>query len=145
MAAVPRVATAAVVFALVAAVSVPVIGARPLPVPPVPPVVTSSLMLVLLGGEVRGAAVAVSLPFPLSVPLPVLDGRARPGARARALPLVARSAPTAVAVATGRLGVTVAVVSDLGLEVGQQRRGLMSARRRAAAVGARTGAGAVGP
>lgn len=52
---------------------------------------------------------------------------------------------TAVAVATGGLGVTVAVVADLGLEVGQKRRGLMSSRRRAAAVGARTGAGAVGP
>ena len=56
-----------------------------------------------------------------------------------------RSAPAAVAVATGGLGVTVAAVADLGLEVGQKWQGLMSSRRRAAAVGARTGAGAVGP
>lgn len=76
MAAVSRVATTAVVFALMATVSVPVVGAGPVSVPPVSSVVTSSLMLVLLGGEVGGAAVPVSISLPLSVPLPVFDGRA---------------------------------------------------------------------
>lgn len=42
----------------------------------------------------------------------------------------------AVSVAPAGLGVTVAVVAGLGLEVGQEGRGWMSAWRRAATVGA---------
>lgn len=43
----------------------------------------------------------------------------------------------AVSMASAGLGVTVAMVAGLGFEVGQEGRGWMSARRRAATVGAR--------
>ena len=143
--AVPRVPSAAaaaatVVFALVAALPLPlpVVGAGPLVFPPLPAVVPAApLVLVLLGGgEVRGTALPVPLPLPLALPF---DGGARPGARP--LPLVSRAAPAAAAVATGDLGVAVAVVTGLWFEVGEERRGLVSPWRRA--VGAR--ARAVGP
>ena len=131
---------AAVMFALVAALPLafPVVGAGPLVLAPLPAVVPAApLVLVFLGGrEVRGPALPVPLPLPLALPF---DGGARPGARA--LPLVSRAAPAAAAVATGDLGVAVAVVTGLWLEVGEERRGLVSPRRRA--VGAR--ARAVGP
>ena len=137
--AVTGVPAAAVMFALVAAL--PVVGAGPLALPSLPAVVAAApLVLVFLGGrEVRGPALPVPLSLPLALPL---DGGARPGARAGALPLVSgAAAAAAVAVATGDLGVAVAMVAGLWLEVGEEWRGLVSPWRRAAGARAR----AVGP
>lgn len=140
--------TAAVVFALVATLplSVPVVRARPLPVPPVSSMTTSSLVFVFLWREVKGAAVSVPLPLPLSVPVSIhFDRSAGPRPRAWALPLVARSSSAAVAVAAAGLGVAIAVVAGLRLEVGKEGRGWMSPRWRAATVRARTWTRTVGP
>lgn len=125
---VARVSAAGVVFALVAALPLPVVGAGALPLPPLAAVAGGSLVFVFLCGEFVGAALAL----PLSVPVPLhLDWRAG----ARAFPLVTR--PAAVTVASAGLGLTVAMVAGLGLEVGEEGRGWVSARRRAATVGAR--------
>lgn len=143
VAAVSWVPTAAVVFALVAPLPLPVVGPRSFPLSPVSPVTSCSLVFVFLWCEVIGAAVSVSLPFPLSVTVSLqFDRSAGPRPRTRALPLVARS--SAVAMASARLGV-VAMVAGLGLEVGEEWRGLMSSRRLTAAVRARTWARTVGP
>ena len=138
------VSTTAVVFALVATLplSFPVIGTRPLPLPPLSSV-TSSLMFVFFWSEVKRAAFSVPLPLPLSVPFSVrLHRRAGLWPRACALPLVA--GPTTVAVAPAGLGVAIAVVTGLGLEVREEGRGGVPPRRRAPAVRARTWARTVG-
>ena len=140
--------TTAVVFALVATLplSVPVVRPRPLPLSSVSSMTPSSLVFVFLWWEVEGAAVSVSLPFPLSVPVPVcFDWSAGPWPRTWALPLVTRSSAPTVAMASTWLGVTIAMMAGLGLEVGEEGRGLMSPRRRATTVRARTWARTVGP
>lgn len=129
------------VFALVATLplSVPIVRPRSLPLPPVSSMAGSSLVLMFLRGEVEGAAVSVSLAFPLSVTVPVyFDRSAGPRPGTCALPLVARSSASAVAVAPAGLGVAVAMVAGLGLEVGKEGRGLVSPRRWTATVRART-------
>lgn len=144
--AVSWVPTAAVVFALVATLplSLPLVGPRSLPLSPVSSMTSCSLVFVFLCREVIGAALSLSLPFPLSVPVPLYFHRsAGPWPRSWALPLVAGS--SAVAVTTAGLGVTVAVVAGLGLEVGEEGWGLMSPRRQTATVRARTWARTVGP
>lgn len=101
-------AAAAVVFALVAPLSLSVVGARPLAVSPVP--VAAAALVFVFFGEVEALSVSVPLPFSLSVQF---DGSARSGARA--FPLVAGAA---VVVSTAALRVAV-VVTGLGFEVGQ--------------------------
>lgn len=78
-------AAAAVVFALVAAIPVSLVGARPLTVTAVS-VAAAALMLVFFG-KVNALPISVPLPVPLSVHL---DGSARAGARA--FPLVTGAA-----------------------------------------------------
>lgn len=144
--AVSWVPTTAVVFALVATLplSVPVIGPRSLPLPPLSSMTTSSLVFVFLWGKVIGATVSVSFPVPLSVPVSVyFDRSAGPCPRTRALPLVTRS--PAVAVASTGLWVAVAMMAGLGLEVGEEGRGRMPARWWTATVGARSWARTIGP
>lgn len=109
--------SAAMAFALVGALPL----VRPGPLPPVSTVMPSprptSLVLVLLGrGEVRRAAISVPLPPPLPFPLS-LAGRARPGP----LPLVSPS--SAAAMTTRWLGVDVAMVAGLWLEVWEEEGG----------------------
>lgn len=73
--AVSRVSAAAVVLALVSPLplplSVPLVGTRSLPLPPVDSMAGSPLVFVFLGGDFVSAAIPVSLPVPLSVPFPV--------------------------------------------------------------------------
>lgn len=101
-------AAAAVVFALVAALPVPLVGARPLAVPAVS-VAAAALVLVFFG-KVNALSVSVPLPVSLSVHF---DGSARAGARA--FPLVTGAA---VVVSAAALRVAV-VMTGFGLEVGQ--------------------------
>lgn len=144
--AVSWVPTTAVVFALVATLplSVPVIGPRSLPLPPLSSMTTSSLVFVFLWGEVIGATVSVSFPVPLSVPVSVyFDRSTGPWPRTWALPLVTRS--PAVAVASTGLWVAVAMMAGLGLEVGEEGWGRMPARRWTATVRARSWARTIRP
>lgn len=143
VAAVSWVAAAAVVFALVTALPLSLPLVRPGPLPALSAVTGRSFVFVFLCWEVIGAAVSLSLTLPLSVPVSVyFDRGAGPRAGSWALPFVARTAT--VAVASAGLGITVSVVTSLGLEVGEEGRGLMSAGWRTAAVGVRAWAGTVG-